>query len=128
MGQVKKYQNYNMAIKLIKNKNGVERKLSDSYSVLNLLTANDSDKVSLAVSTAKNQNETTKTISDRVYYIIEGKLIVNNKLVAEKGDVVFISANTEYNFKGSFKAVLVNSPPFKGNKNSQKTPKIQSNL
>jgi len=99
-----------MTIKIIKSEDGVGRKISDSYSVLNLLTANDSDNVSLAVSTADNHNETT---SDRVYYILEGELIVDDNLIAKKGDVVFISANTEYNFKGSFKAVLVNSPPFK---------------
>ena len=102
-----------MAIKIIKSENGINRKISDSYSVLNLLTANDNDNVSLAVSSADNHDETTKTTSDRVYYILEGELIVDNNLVAKKGDVVFVSANTEYNFKGSFKAVLVNSPPFK---------------
>jgi ethanolamine utilization protein EutQ (cupin superfamily) len=102
-----------MAIKIIKSEDGVSRKFSDSYSVLNLLTANDSDNVSLSVSSAENHNETTNTTSDRVYYILEGELIVDENLVAKKGDVVFVSANTEYNFKGSFKAVLVNSPPFR---------------
>lgn len=102
-----------MAIKILKSKDGVSRKISDSYSVLNLLTANDSDNISLAVSTAENHNETTKTTSDRAYYILEGELIVDDNLIAKKGDVVFVSANTEYNFKGSFKAVLVNSPSFK---------------
>lgn len=102
-----------MSIKIIKQEDGVTRKISDSYSVLNLLTASDSDKISLAVSSAVNHNETTKTTSDRAYYILEGELIVNDGLIAKKGDVVFVSADTEYNFKGSFKAVLVNSPPFK---------------
>ncbi len=102
-----------MTVKIIKSRNGVNRKISDSYSVLNLLTAKDSNHLSLAVSTAKNHRETTKTTSDRIYYILEGELIVNDNLVAKKEDIVFISANTEYNFKGSFKAVLVNSPPFK---------------
>jgi len=102
-----------MATKIIKFKDGISRKISESYSVLNLLTANDSDNVSLAVSSAENHNETTKTTSDRVYYILEGELIVDDSLVAKKGDIIFVSANTEYNFKGSFKAILVNSPPFK---------------
>lgn len=102
-----------MTIKIIKSENGVSRKISESYSVLNLLTASDSDNISLAVSTAENHNETTKTTSDRAYYLLEGELIVDDNLVAKKGDIVFIPANTEYNFKGSFKAVLVNSPPFK---------------
>lgn len=104
-----------MSVKIIKSENGISRKISDSYSVLNLLTATDSDNVSLAVSTAKNHKETTKTTSDRVYYVLEGELIVNDEYKAKKGDIVFVSANTEYNFKGTFKAVLVNSPPFKKN-------------
>jgi ethanolamine utilization protein EutQ (cupin superfamily) len=102
-----------MSIKIIKQEDGINRKISDSYSVLNLLTGFDSNNVSLAISTAKNHNETTKTKSDRVYYILEGELIVDDNLIAKKGDVVFVSSNTNYNFKGSFKAVLVNSPPFK---------------
>lgn len=102
-----------MSIKNIKQKDGIARKISDSYSVLNLLTAEDSDNVSLALGTAKDHNETTKTTSDRVYYVLEGELIINDEIVAKKEETIFISANTEYNFKGSFKALLVNSPPFK---------------
>lgn len=111
-----------MAIKIIKSEDGISRKISDSYSVLNLLTAHDSDIVSLAVGSADNHDETTKTTSDRVYYILEGKLIINDNLVAKKGDVAFVSANTEYNLKESFKAVLVNSPSFK--KTNKKTIKL----
>jgi len=102
-----------MPIQILKKQNGVERKISDSYAVLNLLTAEQSEKMSVSVSTAKNHVETTKTTSDRAYYILEGKIIINGNLIGNEGDVVFIPANTEYDFKGSFKAVLINSPPFK---------------
>ena len=101
-----------MSIKIIKHEEGGERKISESYSVLNLLTGAESDKVSVAVSTAKDHTETTKTTSDRAYYVLEGEIEVND-LIAKQGDVVFIPANTEYTFKGTFKAVLVNSPAFK---------------
>ena len=101
-----------MPVKIIKSEDGVSRKISDSYSVLNLLTAEDSDNVSLAVGTAKDIDKTTKTTSDRVYYVLEGEMVVDD-LVAKKGDVIFVPANIEYNFKGSFEAVLVNAPPFK---------------
>lgn len=73
----------------------------------------DSDKLSVAISKAKSYNETTKTTRDRAYYVLKRKLIINDELIAKKGDVIFISSNTEYNFKGSFKTVLINSPPFK---------------
>lgn len=102
-----------MSVKLFKKEEGSERKISDSHFVLNLLTANDSDKVSVAVSTARNHNETTKTASDRAYYILEGEIIVNDEIIGRPGDIVFIPANTEYNFRGTFKAVLINSPPFR---------------
>lgn len=102
-----------MPIKLIKTTDGIIRKISDSYSVLNLLTINDSPNLSVWISTAENYNNTTKTTSDRVYYILEGELIANNSFSAGKGDVIFIPGNTEYSFKWSFKAILINSPAFK---------------
>lgn len=101
-----------MAVKIIKPEEGVSRQISDSYSVLNLLTGEDSDNVSLAISTATEHDETTSTTSDRVYYILEGELIIDGN-TAKAGEVIFVPKNTEYNFKGTFKAVLVNSPPFK---------------
>jgi len=101
-----------MPIKIIKKEDSTERKISESYSVLNFLTGDESEKISLAVSTAKNHSETTKTTSDRAYYVLEGELSANNQ-TAKKGDVIFIPANTEYGFRGTFKAVLINSPPFK---------------
>lgn len=105
-----------MSIKLLKAKEGTTRKISDSYSVLNLLTVNESEKVSLAVGTAIGHNETAKIASDRAYYVLEGELIVNDNLTAKKGDVVFVPMDTEYNFKGNFKAIIVNSPPFEKTK------------
>jgi ethanolamine utilization protein EutQ (cupin superfamily) len=105
-----------MPIKLFKKEDAVIRKISDSYQISNLLTITDSDKVSLGVSEANNHVETTKTSSDRAYYVLEGEIIVNDDFHAMPGDVIYISANTEYKFQGTFKAVIVNSPPFNKNK------------
>ncbi|MEI6650169.1 MAG: hypothetical protein WCL23_01905 [Candidatus Moraniibacteriota bacterium] len=102
-----------MNIKIIRSRESAERKISDSYSVLNLLTAEESNRVSIAVGIANDHVETTKTTSDRAYYILKGELIVDGESVAETGDVVFIPADTEYRFEGTFTAVLVNSPPFR---------------
>ena len=102
-----------MPIKIFKQKDSIARKIFDSYSVFNFLTAEDSDKVSIAVGVATEHNETTQTSSERVYFVLEGEIIVNDEIIGRKGDVIFISANTQYNFKGTFKAVVVNSPPFK---------------
>lgn len=108
--------------KLFKSKNAVIRKISNSYSVANLLTVEDSDKLSVAVSEWINHDETTKTTSDRAYYILEWELIINDELKGETWDVLYIPANTEYNFKWTFKAVLINSPAFR--KEAEKITKL----
>ncbi len=112
-----------MKIKLFKKEDAIERKISDSYSVFNFLTAEDSDKISVGCSQANNHNETTLINSDRAYFILEGEIIINNNLIGKPGDVIFIPSNTQYNFKGTFKAAIVNSPPFK--KINEKTKKLQ---
>jgi ethanolamine utilization protein EutQ (cupin superfamily) len=105
-----------MDIKVIRKSEAIARKISDSYQVINFLTREASENVSLAIGQAENHSETTKNVrSDRIYYIIEGKLVLKqggNELVAEPGDVVFIPKNTEYGFGGSFRAILINSPAF----------------
>ncbi len=53
-------------------------------------------------------------MSDRSYFVLEGEIIVNGKLRGGPADIIFfIPENTEYSFKGSFKAIIINSPPFK---------------
>lgn len=100
-------------IKCFKAEEAKIRKISDSYSVANLLTVENSEKLSVAVSEAVEHNETTQTSSDRAYYILEWELVINDELKAKKWDLIFIPGNREYNFKWTFKAVLINSPAFK---------------
>lgn len=96
-------------MKIIRKEEGVQRKISDSYEVTNII----SEKFSVAVGSAENHSETTKNLkSDRVYYVLEGELKVNDEVVGV-GDCVFIPKNEEYNFGGSFKALIVNYPAFK---------------
>jgi len=102
-----------MSVKLIKHSEGLVRKISDSYSVLNLLTVNECSTISLWESRAENHEEISKTSNDRVYYILEGGIIINDNISGEKGDVIFIPSNTEYSFKWTFKAILINSPAFR---------------
>ena len=103
-------------IKLIKNSEGKKREISKSYVITNLLTKEICENVSLVESDAKNHQEITKGKgNDRVYYILEGKMDIINeekKMTAEKGDVIFISKDTEYEFEGTFKAIIVNVPAF----------------
>jgi ethanolamine utilization protein EutQ (cupin superfamily) len=105
-----------MSIILCKKKDGITRKISESYRITNFLTKESSENVSVAVSEAKNHSETTRNVrSDRAYYVLEGRLVVSKdgkELSAEPGDVIFIPKNTRYSFSGTFKAVLINSPAF----------------
>ncbi len=93
-----------------------ERKISDSHSVFNMLKRGLSKDVSLSIAVTKNHAEITKNMkSDRIYYILEGKLSVivgTESYYAKPGDLIFISKRTPYEFSGSFKAVLINVPAF----------------
>lgn len=104
------------SIKLVKSDEGISRKISESYEVTNLIVKQDSKDISLAISKAENHSEITENIkSDRIYYILEGELVVktdNKKFVVQKGDSLFIPKNTKYQFEGTFRAILINSPAF----------------
>jgi mannose-6-phosphate isomerase-like protein (cupin superfamily) len=103
-------------VELFKKDQAKKRGISASYSVANFLTKKDCEEVSLAVSEARGHSETTKnTKSNRVYYLLEGELIVKKgeeEFRARPGDVIFVPRDTEYHFEGTFKAVLINSPAF----------------
>lgn len=110
-----------MEPKIFKKSEGIDRKVSDTYTVSNYLTSSDSNKVSVAVGTATNHVETTQTASERVYFVLEGQITVNGELVGQPGDIIYIPPNTPYDFEGTFKVVIINSPPFrKENENIQK--------
>ncbi len=70
----------------------------------------------MCLSKAKNHKEIAlNTKSDRIYYIIKGKVKIKaegREFEAIKNDLIFISANTKYEFGGTFEAVQVLSPPF----------------
>lgn len=101
-----------MPIKLFKKEDSVVRKISASHSVSNYLTAKDSNYLSVAVGNAVNHNEIITTDSDRVYFILEGEITIND-LKGKSGDLIYVPQNTKYSFSGTFKAVVINSPPFK---------------
>ena len=102
-----------MPIKLIRQRDGVVRKISESHDALNLLTAEDSSKVSLSIVRAEGHLDIVKTRSDRVYYVLNGILMIDDDIRAGEGDIVFIPAKSEYKLQGSFRAIVINSPAFK---------------
>ena len=103
-------------IKIVKASEAKEKKVANTYSVFGMLSKEDSDKLSMCISKAKNHKEIAlNTKSDRIYYITKGKVKIEaegQKFEANKGELVFIPANTKYKFTGTFEAVQVLSPPF----------------
>lgn len=57
----------------------------------------------------------TNTPYNRIYYVLEGEmeLVVDGKASRlQAGDSCFISKNTTYEMRGTFKAITVNQPAF----------------
>jgi len=112
---------------LIKKNKGTLREIAKTYQVVNFLTKEHCKSISVAISKARRHKEITKNIkSDRVYYVLKGELVVRGgkkKFTATKGDILFISKNTRYQFQGTFEAVLINSPAF--NPKNEKIKKIK---
>jgi ethanolamine utilization protein EutQ (cupin superfamily) len=96
---------------LFKHDEGSLRKISDNKSVLNMLTLNDSNKISVGEISSLNLDAEIESEGDRAYYVLDGKLVIDN-LSAEKGDIIFIPQNSRYKMKGALKAVIINSPLF----------------
>ena len=86
------------------------------YFIRNYLTYKDSPDISIAVSELHGAiSKTIKTITDRMYYFIEGagSFIFDDKTVTVNSpSVLFIPKNTSYSMRGDFKAVLINTPAF----------------
>jgi ethanolamine utilization protein EutQ (cupin superfamily) len=103
-------------IKIVKASEAIERKVAKTYSVFVMLSKEDSNKLSMCLSKAKNHKEIAlNTKSDRIYYITKDKVeieVEGQKFEANKGDLIFIPANTKYKFSGTFEAIQVLSPPF----------------
>lgn len=84
--------------------------------ITNLLTKEETKLVSVVTATAKKHNETTRNSkSARVYYVLRGTFVLfqgKRKLLAKKGDIIFIPKNVRYTFGGTFEAVIINTPAF----------------
>lgn len=99
-------------IKFFKLKDAEVREITKNYKIYNMLTKDDSSQVSVVIGKAKDYHEITKnTVSDRIYFVLDGKILVNNK-PAYKDDVIFIPRNIKYDLKGTFKVIIINSPSF----------------
>jgi len=88
------------------------REIASSYKIYQILTKTDSESITVVIGKAENHYEVTmNTDSDRAYYILNGKMILDGK-DCNPGDLVYIPKNTEYQFEGTFETLIINSPAF----------------
>jgi ethanolamine utilization protein EutQ (cupin superfamily) len=101
--------------KVVKASEGVIRQIADNKTANNLITKDIHPEMSLAITEATSYYEQETTPYNRIYYILEGELELTVDNVASKlrpGDACFISKDTTYEMRGTFKAVTVNQPAF----------------
>jgi len=104
-------------VKFVKSENAVLRGEGSDYVIKNYITREDNDSTSLAISSLNGTTSATlNTQSDRLYYFIEANATFEFEsgdiIIIEKESTLFIPKNTKYKMKGTFKAVLINTPPF----------------
>lgn len=96
---------------------------STKYSIDNYLTKDKVSNLSVAVSHLNGEIRTTKNIeSDRVYYFIKAEAefkIEDDFVKVGSEDVLYIPKDTFYSAKGTFDAVLINTPAFDMTKEKQ---------
>ena len=101
--------------KVIRKSEATVRHIADNKIAFNYVTKELSPAVSLAVTEAIDYYEQEATDYDRIYYVLEGELDLNfdgSDVRLAVGDSCFVAKGTEYEMRGSFKAVMVNQPAF----------------
>lgn len=97
-------------------KDAVARGVGTDYSIRNFITKDESENLSVAVSTLNGTHPgAVISNSDRAYYFLEADAVFEfdgEKVKVEADSVLFIPKDTEYHFTGTFKAVLINTPAF----------------
>jgi mannose-6-phosphate isomerase-like protein (cupin superfamily) len=76
----------------------------------------DFPNASASIFEVENHHGKVKTtLSDRVYYILEGKgefIIAGETIAVEPSDVIIVPKNTEYDYKGKMRLFLVHIPAY----------------
>jgi mannose-6-phosphate isomerase-like protein (cupin superfamily) len=95
----------------------VVREISANKIAYNYISKDVSEHLSLAVTEAIDCNELEKTLYDRVYYVLEGVMVLqfhetDDCVSVHIHDSILVNAGTSYTITGSFKVIVVNSPAF----------------
>ena len=101
--------------KIVRESEGIIRQIAPNKSATNLISKDITAAISLATIETTNLYEKETTDYDRIYYVLAGELRLdfdNKSNVLRTGDACFISKNTTYEIRGSFKAIVINQPAF----------------
>ena len=101
--------------KVVRRTETTVRRIADNKTAANYITKDISKNVSLATTEATNYYEKEAADYNRIYYVLEGNLILvfNTEEVAlNVSDVCYVEKGTKYEMKGTFKAIIVNQPAF----------------
>ncbi len=101
--------------KIVKANEAKVRRIAENKLANNFITKDETSSMSLATIEVSDFNEKTTTKYSRIYYVLEGKLELgfdNDFCELGTGDACYMDANTEYEMRGSFKAIVVNQPAF----------------
>lgn len=101
--------------KVVRESEGTVRQIASNKIANNLISKDVSPNISFATTEATEYYEKETAQYDRIYYVLEGVLeitIGREKSTLQVGDACFISKDTTYEMRGSFKVVAVNQPAF----------------
>lgn len=101
--------------KLIRNNEGVLRQIAPNKTANNLITKDINPHLSLALIEATEFKGIDTTDYNRIYYVLEGILILNfdgESISLNRGDSCYIEEHTTFKMSGTFKALNINQPSF----------------
>ena len=101
--------------KVVRESEAVLRRVNNNKTVANFITKDISPSFSLSVVSNKGVFGLITTDSNRIYYILSGKLrldIDGKKIELRKGDSCFLSAGSSYLMSGNCRAITVDQPAF----------------
>ncbi len=92
------------------------REAGRNYIIYSMISGEVSERVSIAVGYADGVDMKTRNLrSESIYYVLEGEMKVGcggEEVVIGPGDSVFLESNIPYTLKGTFRALIINSPAF----------------
>lgn len=101
--------------KIVRKSEGMVRKIADNKIATNYITKDITKYLSLATTEAKDYYEKVKTTYNRIYFVLEGELVLkfdDSDQKLHEGDTCFVEKGTNYEMLGTFKAIIINQPAF----------------